>query len=158
MEPQRRHHAAFAIAGPSVRTTNREESSPATGRIPGLWARFFGENVMGRTAHRDPADPCNYGVYSAYESDAHGAFDVTAGVAVAQGGAVHVEAGDYLVFPAHGPMPQAVLGAWMAVWQYFEAHPRYGAATSAISKPMPARSARRSGSVWNERRNLTPMP
>lgn len=77
---------------------------------------------MGQTPHRS-MDPRNFGVYSGYESDARGAFDVTAGVAVTQGATVDVEAGDYLVFPAEGPVPLSVLGAWQRVWQYFEAHP-----------------------------------
>ncbi len=77
---------------------------------------------MRQTPHRS-IDPRNFGVYSGYESDARGAFDVTAGVAVTQGATVDVEAGDYLVFPAEGPVPLSVLGAWQRVWQYFEAHP-----------------------------------
>lgn len=123
MEPTRQHHAAFAVAGPSVRTTNREELDLATRRIPGLWARFFGEGVMFATPQRDTADARNYGVYSSYESDANGAFDVTAGVAVTGDATVQIEAGDYLVFPAIGPLPQAVIDGWAQVWQYFEAHP-----------------------------------
>lgn len=139
MEPLRQHQAAFAVAGPSVRTTNHEELVTATGRIPGLWARFFGDDVMGRTPQRDAADDRNFGVYSNYESDAHGAFDVTAGVAVTQAATVWIEAGDYLVFEAIGPMPQAVLAAWGRVWQYFETHPnvkrRYRTDFEAYSSP-----------------------
>ncbi|MDM0058734.1 GyrI-like domain-containing protein [Variovorax fucosicus] len=142
MEPIRQYQNAFAVAGLSVRTTNREEIVPGSGRIPGLWARFFGENVMGRTPHRDTADLRNFGVYSGYESDAHGAFDVTAGVAVTEGATVQVEAGDYLVFNASGVMPQAVLDAWAQVWQYFEAHPevkrRYRSDFEAYTSPVSA--------------------
>lgn len=140
MEPLRQHLSAFAVAGPSVRTTNAEEANPATGRIPGLWTGFFRDNVMGLTPHRDTGDLRNFGVYSGYESDVQGAFDVTAGVAVTHGGSVQIEAGDYLVFESSGPMPQAVLGAWMAAWQYFEAHPgvqrRYRSDFEAYSSPV----------------------
>lgn len=123
MEPTRQHHAAFAVAGPSVRTTNQEERDLGTARIPGLWARFFGEGVMFATPQRDPADAHNYGVYSGYESDAEGAFDVTAGVAVTGGATLQIEASDYLVFPANGALPQAVIDGWTRVWHHFEAHP-----------------------------------
>jgi predicted transcriptional regulator YdeE len=137
MEPIRRHHDAFAVAGPSVRTTNREESDPATMRIGPLWARFFGEGVMD-TPHRSE-DQRNFGVYSGYESDAHGAFDVTAGVAVTQGGSVQVPAGDYLVWSGSGSMPQAVLAVWQRIWAYFDAHPevrrRYQADFEAYTSP-----------------------
>ena len=66
-----------------------------------------------------------------YESDEHGAFDVTAGVAVPPPAApvpgavqIAVQAGDYLVFHGHGTMPQMVIDAWGEVWRYFAAHPQ----------------------------------
>ena len=142
MEPIRQYQAAIAVAGLEARTTNAEEMNPATARIAGLWARFFGENVMSLTPHRDSAELRNFGVYSGYESDASGAFDITAGVAVTQGETVVVEAGDYLVFSANGAMPQAVISAWVEVWQYFEAHPevkrRYRSDFEAYTSPVTA--------------------
>ena len=64
---------------------------------------------------------------------------MTAGVAVAHGGTVQVEAGDYLVWSGQGDMPQAVLGAWQRIWSYFDAHPevrrRYVSAFEAYTSP-----------------------
>lgn len=120
-EPIRQHHDAFTVTGLTLRTTNREESDPATARIGGLWKRFFSEGVMD-APHRT-GDDRNFGVYSNYESGAHGAFDVTAGVAVSQGGTVPVPAGDYLVFTGQGELPQSVLDVWQRIWRYFDAHP-----------------------------------
>lgn len=123
MEPIRQHHDAFRVAGLTERTTNREESTPATARLGALWSRFFGEQTYASTPHRN-GDTRIFGVYSAYESDANGAFDVTAGVAVTSGeGSVAIEAGDYLVFTGQGEMPQMVIATWQRIWQYFEAHP-----------------------------------
>lgn len=123
MEPTRRHQHAFAVAGIRVRTTNRDEADPGTARIAGLWNRFFHEPAHASTALRT-GDARIFGVYSAYASDAHGAFDLTAGVAVSGGtDSVAIEAGDYLVFTAQGQMPQAVIATWLRIWQYFEAHP-----------------------------------
>ncbi|MDH6595078.1 putative transcriptional regulator YdeE [Variovorax sp. TBS-050B] len=123
MEPVRRHQQAFHVAGLAVRTTNRDERDPATSRLPKLWGRFFDEEVYASTPHRN-GDKRLFGVYSGYESDVHGAFDVTAGVAVSEGaGCLTVEAGDYLVFTARGAMPQLVTGTWQRIWDYFEAHP-----------------------------------
>ncbi|TPG73905.1 AraC family transcriptional regulator [Pseudomonas arsenicoxydans] len=55
------------------------------------------------------------GVYSAYESDASGAYEVTAGVSVSTPNPefenVEIQAGKYLVFEARGPMPSAVIQA-----------------------------------------------
>jgi predicted transcriptional regulator YdeE len=123
MDPVRQHHDAFQVAGLVARTTNREEDDPATARIGALWRRFFSEQTYASTPNRT-SDLHIFGVYSAYESDAHGAFDITVGVAVSDGaGSVTIEAGDYLVFNGQGEMPQMVIATWQRIWQYFEAHP-----------------------------------
>lgn len=124
MEPTRDHIDAFTVAGLTVRTTNRKEIDPKTQRIGPLWGRFFSEGIADKTAARI-SDPRIFGVYSNYESDAHGPFDLTCGVAVEpSAGAVSIEAGEYLVFHATGPMPQTVLSTWQAIWQYFDQHPK----------------------------------
>ncbi len=53
---------------------------------------------------------------------------MTAGAQAAAGTApkadhatVHIQGGEYLVFPAKGAMPQAVIEAWGRVWQHFAA-------------------------------------
>lgn len=123
MEPTRQHQRAFRVAGIAVRTTNRDEASPDNARIGALWNRFFSEQTAASTLQRTH-DERIFGVYSGYASDAHGAFDLTAGVAVSGGAdSVAIEAGDYLVFSAQGPMPQVVIATWQRIWQYFEAHP-----------------------------------
>ncbi|MGJ3704198.1 GyrI-like domain-containing protein [Variovorax sp. AFSI2.2] len=123
MEPVRQHHGAFHVAGLAARTTNREENDPATARIGALWNRFFGEETYRSTPGRT-SDARIFGVYSSYESDAHGAFDVTVGVAVSDAtGSVAIEPGNYLVFSGQGEMPQMVIATWERIWQYFEAHP-----------------------------------
>ncbi|MGP1682024.1 MAG: GyrI-like domain-containing protein [Giesbergeria sp.] len=141
MTPLRQHQDAFSVAGFATRTTNHAERDPQTALIAPLWGRFFAENVMGQTPNRS-TDLRNFGVYSGYESDAHGAYDVTLGVAVTQGATITIEAGDYLVFPADGPVPMSVISAWKCVWQYFEAHPevqrRYRTDFEAYSSPTEA--------------------
>ena len=123
LQPQLQRLDAFNVAGLTARTTNRDESDPQVARIGTLWERFFGERVYEKLPQRSD-DMRLYGVYSAYEADAHGAFDVTTGVAVSDGPtAVRIEGGDYLVFSGQGEMPQMVLAVWQAIWQYFEAHP-----------------------------------
>jgi predicted transcriptional regulator YdeE len=67
-------------------------------------------------------------VYSNYESDASGPFDVTAGVAVAAPAAefktIEVQGGQYLVFEAKGPMPGCVIEAWGQIWAWFNENPQ----------------------------------
>jgi predicted transcriptional regulator YdeE len=122
MQPQLQRHDAFSIAGLTVRTSNQEENNPQSARIAKLWTRFFDERAYDRPNRIN--DMRLYSVYSAYESDVHGAFDITTGVAVSHGPAtVRIEAGDYLVFSGQGEMPQMVLAVWQSIWQYFEQHP-----------------------------------
>lgn len=120
MNPTIQHFYAFAVQGVQVRTSNAAEQMPEQAKIGGLWQQFF-------SAHGVPASTV-YGVYSGYESDWTGAFDVTAGVQAAAGNSakpnlaeVRIEAGQYIVFQAKGAMPQAVIQAWGQVWQYFAA-------------------------------------
>ena len=120
---------AFSVAGIATRTCNRDEADPQRARIGALWDQFFSES-WDRRLPGPGADGRLYGVYSAYESDAQGAFDVTAGVSRAVQadppvGTAHVEVlpGDYLVFRREGAMPQMVIDAWADVWRYFEERP-----------------------------------
>lgn len=118
------------LAGITTRTTNATELVPATAKIAPLWQRFFSERVAQSVADYTPQSTL-YGVYSAYASDALGAFDLSAAVRaseVPEGlDAVTVPAGAYLVFEAQGPMPATVIMLWAEVWRYFQgapAHPR----------------------------------
>ena len=124
MQPTRQTlNQPIAIAGISVRTTNAAEFNPVTGKIAGLWGRFFSEGLFDKLPNKLAASPI-YGVYSNYESDYMGAFDVTAGVAVTKPESqLELQAGEYLVFSAVGPMPQTVLQTWGVVWQYFQSNP-----------------------------------
>ena len=138
---------AFSVAGISVRTRNSEEMNPAIARLGGLWNRFFSQSWERQLPSRGD-DGRIFGVYSAYESNEHGAFDVTAGVAVAEPhlaqavpGAhrVDIEAGDYLVFTGEGDMPQMVIDTWMRIWHYFADNPqvqrRFGTDFEAYEGP-----------------------
>ena len=124
MQPTRQTLAhALPIAGITVRTTNAAEFNPATAKIAGLWGRFFAEGLYDKLTGK-LADSAVYGVYSGYESDYMGAFDVTAGVASSPTNSqLMLQAGEYLVFSETGPMPQTVLQTWGVVWQYFQGHP-----------------------------------
>lgn len=111
---------SFEVAGFVIRTKNVDEMDAATAKIGNLWQQFYGE--VG--ASLSPESKV-YGVYSNYESDASGEFDVTAAadVLVGQGRAgteaVRVKAGNYLVFSGEGEMPGVVITLWGQIWQYF---------------------------------------
>jgi len=115
--------AAFTVSGLKVRTRNADESQPASAKIGPMWQRFYSEGLYEGIPAKQPGSPV-YGVYSGYESDASGLFDVTAGVATDAPAlgfeSLVIEPGNYLVFEARGPMPQAIIAAWQQIWAYFE--------------------------------------
>lgn len=129
MNPKLVEIEPFNVAGVSVRTTNAAETSQETSKIGPLWGEFFGKGIGERIAGTIP-DSLIYGVYSAYESDMNGAYMVTVGRQVASAEAgnedltrVEIQPGAYLVFEEKGAMPQAVVAAWHAVWDYFAKNP-----------------------------------
>lgn len=108
----------FTVSGPSIRTNNASEFS-GSGKITALWAQFY--------ASQSTLPEIAYGVYSDYESDASGDFTVTAGTkaeSVVDVG-VSVKSGAYLVFPAEGEMPAAIIEAWKTVWEHFSKDQTY---------------------------------
>lgn len=116
----------FRVAGIEVRTSNDDESDPATARIGAMWDRFFSDGIMERVPDSEPDAPV-YGVYADYESDVNGRYTVTAGVRVPESSNVpegltdvSVREGEYLVFEKRGPMPAIVIEAWMEAWRFFE--------------------------------------
>lgn len=138
---------AFSVAGVAVRTRNSEEMNPAIARLGDLWGRFFSQGWQHQLPSRSE-DARIYGVYSGYESNEHGAFDVTAGMAVADpalaqavpgAACVDVQAGDYLVFTGRGEMPQMVIDTWVRIWHYFAQNPqvqrRFGTDFEAYEGP-----------------------
>ena len=110
---------AKCITGLQIRTKNTDEMNSETQKIAPLWGRFFTEVMPTLTEGASV-----YGVYSNYESDAMGAFDVLVGVdsleKTEEMQTVTLEEGKYLKFPVKGEMPQAIIEAWAKVWAYFE--------------------------------------
>lgn len=119
------------LAGIRTRTTNADEATPAGGKIPALWGRFFSERVA-QSVPGYTAQSALFGVYSGYASDAQGAYDLTAAVladTVPEGLVdIQVPTGSYLVFAGQGSMPETVVAVWGAVWQYFADAPAYARA------------------------------
>ncbi len=108
------------ITGISIRTDNATEMTPEQGKIGPLWQKF------------DELIPVNYqggervyGIYTNYESDHTGKFDVLAGFDGAstpdsvEVKKISIPDGKYLVFSHKGEMPQIAIDAWTEVWQYF---------------------------------------
>ena len=107
------------IIGLKVRTKNEDEMNPNTQKIGSLWQNFF-TNIMPSLGETPPP---LYGVYSNYESDANGEFDVLVGAESVElldaREKVILEEGTYLCFKAKGELPQAVIETWGEIWAYF---------------------------------------
>ena len=110
----------------ATRTTNIAESSPSAAKIPSLWGRFTNEGWSQRLEALGGFGP-TIAVYSAYESDVSGSYQLLLGRRVHSTAAVSspvqvvtAPPGPYLVFQCIGPLPQAVIDGWRDVWVYFE--------------------------------------
>jgi len=104
------------ISGLKVRTTNEAEMNPETAKIGQMWGAFF--KKIAPTLEENTSV---YGVYTNYESDAFGEFDVIAGSDMKNEEleTVTLYEGNYLCFEAKGEMPQAVIETWGKIWTYF---------------------------------------
>lgn len=108
------------VFGISVRTKNTRETDPKIAKIGPLWGDFF-QTIAPRLSQGSTV----YGVYSNYESDMNGEFDVLAGADLIENKSglslksLTLAEGNYLVFTEVGPMPQAVITAWSKIWAYF---------------------------------------
>jgi predicted transcriptional regulator YdeE len=117
---QKQSLESLNLVGFSVRTTNAAEMSQDTAQIASLWQKFSTQVWPTLTS-----DSQVFGVYTNYESDYAGAFDVIActdslNVNELEDTVVTtIESGDYLTFKAQGEMPQAVIDLWGEVWAYF---------------------------------------
>jgi predicted transcriptional regulator YdeE len=125
MNPHLVNVSAFRVSGIRVRTTSQSESSPETAKLPSLWGRFYSEGVSDKVANQVQGSAV-YGVYSTYESDLNGPYDVTAGKQIdpsQTGGAdfvdIDIPADEYLVFEGKGELPGIVISTWQAIWSYF---------------------------------------
>jgi predicted transcriptional regulator YdeE len=125
-QPELRQSTARRVAGIALRTDNATEARAEAVRIPGLWQRFRSEDWFGRLEALGASGP-PIGVYSAYESDVNGSFQILAGREIPPSAdvdaplqVVAVPVGKYRVFESAGPLPGSVVKGWQQVWSYFQ--------------------------------------
>lgn len=106
------------LYGLSVRTNNQTEMTP-NGKIGPLWQDFYSQ-----LGQKGIMPSIGYGVYSNYESDHLGDFDLTVAQEEAASLAgeqdITIPAGTYLRFEKSGECPQACIDLWKEIWAYFE--------------------------------------
>ena len=123
--PESRRAEPKRVVGLAIRTTNAAESDPSSAKIPTLWERFGKERWAERLDEVGAFGPTT-AVYSAYESDATGSYQLLVGRQVRDSSpvsaplqVVSTSPGSYRIFQCSGPMPQAVIDGWRDVWTYF---------------------------------------
>ena len=125
MEPQLTTRTELKLIGIALRTINQQEMNPTTARIPGLWGRFFQEQIADKIPNKTSLDS-TIAVYTKYESDHTGPYDLIVGrevnslSSIPEGmTGVTILAGKYLRFTANGPMPKTLIDSWIYIWNYF---------------------------------------
>ena len=104
-----------------TRTTNADEMNPETAKIGALWESFY-SNIYPKLS----ASAKVYGLYTNYESDTTGAFDVVACTDAEltltddNTQEFQMSPGSYLKFSAMAELPGAVIDIWGSVWGYFD--------------------------------------
>lgn len=110
---------SFTVNGISVRTDNASEMNPGTAQIENLWQRFYAELAV-----KGITPSTSFGVYSNYESDQYGQYDIAAAQTDALGLADEKEftipSGTYLKFSKSGTFPEVCIELWQEIWRYFE--------------------------------------
>ncbi len=125
MPPELRRSKPRHVVGLATRTTNAAESNPASGKIPQLWGQFMNDKWFDRLDQAGAVGP-PIAVYSAYESDVSGSYQLLVGREVRTPPSlspplqiVSLPQARYLVFRRSGPMPRVVIDGWQEVWEYF---------------------------------------
>jgi predicted transcriptional regulator YdeE len=123
--PESRRAEPKRIVGLAIRTTNAAESDPSRAKIAKLWERFGKERWAERLEAVGAFGPIT-AVYSAYESDVTGSYQLLVGRQVRDSSpvsaplqVVSTSPGSYRAFRCYGPLPQAVIDGWREVWTYF---------------------------------------
>jgi predicted transcriptional regulator YdeE len=149
VRPERVRRAEARVVGIQAQTSSLLEADPATAAVPELWRRFEADGLADRIPDR-AGTRTTCAVYSDYQdgdgdarrfrclvgAEVTGLGEVPAGMA-----AVIVPAGDYLVFAARGPMPEALAATWARVAEFFEHAPLARAFTADLEVHYPAGSA-----------------
>lgn len=112
------------VIGLSVRTNNRNEMNPATGKIGGLVGRYFSQHLAEQIPNRKHPG-VTFAVYTDYASDEHGDYTYFIGEEVASFENIP-EPFKKLIIPAvkyqkfttpSGKMPEVVIHAWQQIWK-----------------------------------------
>ena len=112
---------SFNVIGIKIRTTNQEMQ--AAKDIPALWEQFMSQNIIEKIPNKESDDV--YAIYTNYESDYTGAYDMIIGCKTYSLSevpenmcALKISANSYEEFIAEGKLnDNIVYNKWMEIWQ-----------------------------------------
>ena len=111
---------SLKVSGLTTRTSNQKEQSAETANIAPLWNKAVEQCLPYMLVNGSV-----YAVYSNYESDVTGEYDLLVGsdkfspsLEITE--SVEIQEGSYLKFSKDGDMPQACISLWQDIWSYFE--------------------------------------
>ena len=109
---------AFKVVGISARIANKGNAGK---EVEALWGRFWGEDIRSKVPNSVSEDI--YAVYSDYESDHTGAYNLLIGLPVKSLDdvpegfqSIEIQEDTYQEFISNGKMPEAILNTWMEIW------------------------------------------
>lgn len=124
INPELKEHESLIIYGFSSRTCNKDEMNSENAKIPKLWGSFAKSPIKNSTSGAKA-----FAVYSHYESDVSGFYDITVGIPlhseVNDLTSITIQKGDYLCFQNQGDFPDVVIETWNTIWGFFNKHPEY---------------------------------
>src|SRR2546425_13015983 len=114
------------VVGLATRTTNADEADPSKARIGELWGRFTSQHWAERLGQGGAVGP-TLAVYSAYERDVSGSYQILIGRELAGSSpapaplhVVAIPSGEYFVFGCCGPLPRAGIAGGQSAWHFVE--------------------------------------
>ena len=138
MKPEIITKKSFLVVGFTIRTNNKDEMNPATGKIGPLWGKVMSKDALEAIENR--IDPMVvYALYTDYETGDHtGNYSYILGSKVSKFDAlpadmtsITIPEQKYLVFTALGEMPQALIKMWQHIWKFFDQNDEYQRAYTA---------------------------
>lgn len=110
------------FVGLTTRTVNFEEMDDTTSKIPKVWSAFWNDKEL-----QSANGGAIYGVYSDYESDFMGEYNLTAAIEVEDYNEfdklykkIVTPEAKYICFSREGDMPNVVFQLWSEIWEFFQ--------------------------------------
>ncbi|MDP1574640.1 MAG: GyrI-like domain-containing protein [Coxiellaceae bacterium] len=122
MKHEKTHCNKMIFAGLTVRTNNKNEMNPSTGKIGPLVQQYWNEQIAKRILNRANSG-LTYTAYTDYESNEHGDYTFFVGEAVLSDAPqsdfqiLTIPAGKFQKFTTDaGKMPDNIIQTWQAIW------------------------------------------